>query len=228
MKPKKLVFDIESSPLRVRTWGLREQDAIWVEKDWELLSIAIKPIGGKAQFFGRNNYSEEELVKMMWQYFDEYDVLIGHNIKKFDIKKMNAKFIEYNLLPPSPYAVEDTLQMFRSVASFSSNRLGDLAEKLGVTKKKETGGYKLWKDCENMEQIDEKAWKKMEIYNKGDCITNEKIYFRILPWAKSPVLHFGRDCPYCGGKSQSRGPAMKPNHHRYQCKSCYKWFQRKV
>jgi DNA polymerase elongation subunit (family B) len=232
LKPKELVFDIETSPLRIRTWGLREQDAIWVEEDWQLLSIAVKPKGGKTLFFGRNKYSERQLAKIIWRYFDEYDVLIGHNIKKFDIKKLNAKFIEYGLTPPKPYQVEDTLQMFRSVAAFSSNRLGFLAEKLLRRSKEDTGGHKLWKDCESRDpKIREKAFRQMEKYNKQDVDLNDELHDLIKPWVKtSPKLYFDKGrCSYCGSwELQSRGPAHKPNYQRVWCKPCRKWDTRKI
>jgi hypothetical protein len=145
---------------------------------------------------------DERIVKTMWQFLDKADICIGHNAKRFDVRKLNARFIYYNMPPPSPYKVIDTLTVMREVALFSSNKQDELCKKMGLSQKLEHEGYNLWIRCFN---ADEEALKIMEAYNRQDIMGCEELYVRIRPWIKSHpnmglfVEGDGYICPNCGG-----------------------------
>ncbi len=106
---------------------------------------------------------------------------------------------------------------------FSSNKLNDLGEYLGVGKKVDTGGFKLWLGCMNGEK---KSWLLMEKYNIQDVNLLEAVYQKLIPWAdNTPLMKDGLVCNKCGGEVQFRGAYITRTHigKRYQCKKCGSW-----
>lgn len=232
IKPKILLFDIENSPNIIAAWGIWEQNAVWTEKEWQMLSFAYKWLGDKSitvkalPDYG-NSKSDRQLVRDLWKLFDEADIIVAHNGDKFDIRKANARFIVHGLPPPSPYRTIDTLKVARSRAAFNSNRLDDLAKILGIGMKESTGGAQLWRDCMDG---NEEAWAKMKKYNKHDVKLLEAVYLELRPWMKTHpnmgVTCEGTVCPYCASTRIQRrgyGYSQSGSHQRFMCSDCAAW-----
>ena len=240
---KVLVMDIEISPLITYTWGIYDVNAIEVIEDWQILCFAYKWLDDKKTYVvsqddfkgykpGVNN--DFMVVAKLWALFNEADVVIAHNGDKFDIKKVNARFMAHGLTPPAPYKTIDTLKVARKYASFTSNKLDDLGVKLGVGRKESTGGFETWKGCV---AGDKKAWDKMRKYNKQDVVLLENVYYRLRPWIQNHpainVINGDRfSCPKCGaGPLQKRGTnhiTKTGRYQRYQCQSCGGWSQERT
>jgi len=230
---KILFFDLETSPIASFNWGIYEQNAIGIIEDWYLLCFAYKWQGKGVRVLGLKNgrKSEKELVTELWKLFNEADVVIAHNAKKFDVKKSNAKFLEYGLKPPSPYKVVDTLQIARTKFANTSNKLDDLGALLGVGRKVKHPGFEMWKGYMNQEP---KWIKLMHRYNKQDVVLLEKVYDKLLPWIdKHPNYQWQLKekgelcCPNCGSKKyNNRGTEMRLNYiiERKSCNECGKNF----
>lgn len=229
-KPKILLYDIETQPILGYTWGLWEQNVIKVVEPWKMLCFAYKFLGEKKIHVVslRQVKNEKELIEKLWKIFDESDIIIGHNSMAFDDKKSNAKFIEYNFPPPSPYKTIDTLKVARRYFKMDSNKLDSIGEYLGVGRKVKTGGFDLWDGCM---KGDEKSFKLMERYNKGDVDLLEKVYLKLRPWMTThPNLNTfdGKleSCPICQSSHlQKRGFAITTTakKQRFQCKDCHGW-----
>ena len=232
---KTLLLDIECTPNLSYTWGKYEQDVIEFAKEWYLLSFSVKWLGSSkvevftlADFaeFDRSKDSDKELCKKLWKYLDEADLICGHNLDKFDARKINARFAVNGLTPPAPYKTIDTLKIAKKHFAFNSNKLNDLGITLGLGKKAETGGFQLWKDCM---AGDKKAFKKMAEYNKQDVVLLEKVYLKIRPWASthpSVLTDSAHKCLMCGSTDvQYRGYNFSKmgKSKRWQCNSCGGW-----
>jgi uncharacterized protein YprB with RNaseH-like and TPR domain len=173
---------------------------------------------------------ESILIGILWNLFDQADIIIAHNGDKFDIKKSTAKFIEYNLSPPSTYKTVDTLKVARRYFKFNSNRLNDLGEHLKLGKKVKTGGFDLWLGCMAGK---EESWRLMEKYNKQDVILLEKVYLKLRPFMTNhPNMNVYNEtthnCPICSSnKMQKRGYAhtRTTKYQRWQCLKCFGWSQ---
>lgn len=236
-KARILLFDIETAPLLSWVWGLYEQNVVWTERNWYMLCFSYKWLGEKKTYvkslpmyrtYKKDRFNDTELVKDLWDLFNEADMIIGHNASTFDIKKANTRFIENDLLPPSTYQVVDTLKVARRYFGFSSNKLNDLGTYLKLGNKVETGGYKLWRRCiEN----DSTAWRTMEKYNKQDVDLLEKVYLKLRPWVENhPNLNIINEsfasCPSCNSpKIQKRGVRSTRTsiYQRFQCIDCGAW-----
>lgn len=236
-KIRTFAFDIETMPKVTRTWGKWEQNTIWDERKSYMWSFSGKWLGEKKIFhfklpdfrlYKKEKHNDRELVKKLWEFFDEADIIIAHNGNAFDLKKARTAFLDHRLPPPQPYKQIDTKLIAKRYFNFESNSLKDLAEFLGIDKKMETGGFELWRGCENGNK---KAWKTMEMYNNQDVKVLEQLYLTMLPYMDNhPNIGLLRGdleaCPNCGSfKIQKRGffYTRASKSQRIQCMDCGAW-----
>lgn len=237
--PRVLLFDIETSPNIAYIWGKYEQDALGdFVKERQIISVAWKWLGQKEVHalslpmypeYKKDRDNNERLVLAIHALFSEADVLIGHNVREFDIRFANAEFLAHGLKPPPPYKSVDTLLIARSKFRFNSNKLGDLGKRLGLGEKVTTGGFGLWAGCL---RGDRKSWDKMVEYNKQDVVLLEKVYLKLRPWATTHPnmneIDQSLRCPSCRSVSvQRRGWSTSSAGRvpRMQCTDCGKWFR---
>lgn len=237
VKPKILFYDIETTPLLSYTWGLWEQNVIEVKEEWHILSFAYKFDGDKEvkvvslpNFPGyhKNKSNDRQIVKKLWQLFNESDIVVGHNSDEFDNKKVQARFLKHGLPPPRPFKTVDTKKIAKRYFKFDSNKLDNLGKYLRLGEKLKTGGFELWLGCM---KGDMNAWKTMCEYNKQDVVLLEKVYKTMLPYIQNhpnmnTYLGTSLNCPNCGKLAlQKRGLShtRTTTCQRYQCTGCGAW-----
>lgn len=239
-RAKVLLLDIETAPLIAYCWGLWDQTVglNQIQSDWYVLSWSAKWLGEpktKIMYMDQRDKpdieDDKEILTHMWNLLDEADVVIGHNLRRFDIKKLNTRFLLHGMKPPSSYRTEDTLTMAKSKFSFTSNKLAYLTDKLCVKYKKlshgKFAGFSLWKQCL---ANNEKAWKEMELYNKYDVLSLEELYMILAPWSSKINFNvYTQDSSetvcVCGSTDYSlNGYAYTSagKYQRYRCTSCGK------
>lgn len=228
---KTYVFDIETAPNLAWVWGTWQQNIHSIQRiqEWSILSWAGKWYGTKKiDYYGADKHTEKELMQLLWEKLDEADVIVGHNMNRFDRKKVNTKFLEYGLQPPSPYKVVDTLTIAKRQFSFSSNKMADIAKRLGISQKMENSGFQLWLDCMDGKA---KAWREMKKYNRQDIVVTEAMYDKLKAWNPTPPNANSFDdsgeckCTVCSSKKLVkqgfyRTPTGKWQY--YKCKDCGK------
>jgi len=229
-----ILFDIETTALVSRTWGIFDQNIIKVVEEWKILCFSYKKLGEKKVYVeSLRNQDEKSLVKKLHTVLNSADIVIGHNQDRFDIRKSNAKFIEYGLPPTPDYHKIDTLKVARKYFAFTSNRLNDLGQFLGVGEKVKHPGFEMWEGCERGEK---KWWDLMTKYNKNDVVLLEQVYYKLFPWIRNhpsvTVLdNKEHSCPSCGSdKLQKRGYGFTRigKYQRYQCNNCHAWSKGKT
>lgn len=201
---KILLFDIETAPIIAYVWSIWEQNVglNQIKADWHILSWAAKWFGEKKILYKdqrsiKNIEDDKKLLGQIWKLLDEADVVVTQNGKKFDVKKLNARFIYHGFKPPSPFKHIDTLVLAKKHFGFTSNKLEYLANTLKTKTKKlsrrEFDGFDLWKECL---AGNKKAWREMEKYNKADVLALEQVYEKLIPWDSSinfNVFHDGQE-----------------------------------
>lgn len=231
-----LFLDVEMFPNLAYVWGKYEQDALGFLRERSLSCFGWNWLGEDAihvrslrhfKTYKRDKFDNRELTKVLHAQVSKADIIIGHNIKRFDDQEANTAFILNGLKPPPPHKLIDTLETLRLKFRFNSNRLGDACQLLGLPAKKDTGGFKLWLGCM---AGDPAAWDKMEDYNRGDIVSLKALYFKERPWMTNhPDMNAksgGRNCPKCQGKRlQQRGMRMTAHGRapRFQCQECGGW-----
>lgn len=163
----------------------------------------------------------------VWEWIDQADILVGHNVDRFDLRMLRSGWIEQGYAPPSPVKIVDTLKVARSELGMESNTLDSLCQRLGV--KTKTDKYDPAVARAAVEG-DEKAQKKLRAYNIGDIAASTALYDRLRPWIKNhPHLSMlnGEEwgCPNCGETNISNHPtgdafANVQKYRAYQCPKC--------
>lgn len=237
--PVIFTLDIETAPLSVYCWELWKQDIglNQIVTDWSILSFAAKELGSREVIYcdnraaidPRNDYA---LLRDLWQVLDEADIIIAQNGRKFDLKKINARFALLGFDPPSPVRVIDTVLEARKKFGFTSNKLEWLSTHLTKAKKsqhKKFPGFELWKECLAGNTA---AWDEMRKYNIRDVVATEQLYLKLRPWIdKHPnvaaySLADVEACPKCGsGDLQHRGSTITNlgMYRRIRCNACHGW-----
>lgn len=237
MTKKVLIFDVESAPNLVWCWGAWKQNISskqFVEKSY-IMSFAAKWLGSDDIIYVENRHNNDyQLVSQLYDLFDQCDVAVAHNGRKFDVPKVMGRGLVHGLKPPSPFHQVDTLLVARKKFGFVSNRLGDLCEELGLAQKdehKNFAGFDLWVQC--LKQNDA-AWEEMKKYNIQDIIALEDLYLRMLPYIDN-IPNLGTSecsCPSCGShKVQRRGTYTTKaglNYQRFVCNDCGSWSRHKT
>lgn len=207
---KVLILDIETAPIRAYVWGIWNQNVSLnqIQSDWFCLTWAAKWLFEDKVYSGKLTPKEvlkqddKRIIKGVWELLNEADIVIAHNGDKFDLPKLNARFIINDLHPPLPYQSIDTLKHIRRQFGFTSNKLDYVNKLLNLERKTDTGGFELWERCMLGEQA---ALDEMEGYNINDVRILEETYLHIRPWIK-PHPNMGlfildenqHRCPSCG------------------------------
>ena len=241
---KILLFDIETSPILAYVWDIWDQNIALnqIVEDWSVLSWSAKWLGDppsktmyEDQRNAKNVRDDRKLLKRIWELLDEADVVITQNGRRFDSKKLNARFIQNGMQPPSSYRHIDTLVISKKVFAFTSNKLeylsNNLATRFKKLKTKQFPGFLLWSECLKKNKA---AFKEMEAYNQMDVLALEEVYMRLAPWDNSVnLMVLNEDDIVCScGSIDFRHKGYKYTNSgkflRVKCKSCGKEYTSKA
>lgn len=243
-KPIITLFDVETAPILSDVWSLWNNNVSLnqIRQDWFMLSWAAKELGSDLiqsdkltnyKLFSTEPENDIEIIRSLWEVLDKSDIIIGHNLKKFDNKKFKARCLAHGLKEPSSYRMIDTLEIAKTSFALTSNKLDYLATLLGLPNKVSHEGHTLWVKC--MAGVVE-AWDTMMEYNEYDVVLLEDVYMKIRHWfANHPnVAVFYNDdlerCNVCGSDDLiETGNTVKTNLAEYEeirCNCCSKLSRR--
>lgn len=241
--PKVLLLDIETMPMIGFLWGIWDQNVglNQIKQDWHVASWAAKWLNEKKVMYQDQRNVEDitddaKLLKGIWKLLDQADIIITQNGKAFDIKKLNARFLEHGMQPPSSFKHIDTKQIAKKYFAFTSNRLEYMTDKFNTRykklKHKQFPGFEMWLECMKGNL---KAWKAMEKYNKYDVLSLEELYLKLIPWDNTIDFSLYTDklehvCT-CGSKDlKANGYAYTATgkFQRYKCNDCGRETRSKV
>ena len=233
--PKVLIFDIETSPMKAYVWN-RWHTNVYLEQtisEWFCIAWSAKwlysneVIGEVVTPIEALKEDDSRIMKKLYELISQADIIVAHNGDKFDIPKINSRFISLGLPPYKPVFSIDTLKVAKKQFGFSSNKLDALAEYFGIPHKLETS-FDLWKRCLNG---DVKSLQYMLEYNKMDVKILEEVYLRLRPWIKGhPNMAnvYNEDelnCSACGSDKLELLPnqyyyTSVGQYQLYRCKEC--------
>ena len=207
--PKILIFDIETSPMKAYVWKLWKTNVNLdhIINEWFCIAWSAKWLYS-TEVMGEVLTPEEikreddkRIISSLWDLINKADIVVAHNGNKFDIPRINARFIIHDLPPTKPYFSIDTCLIARRQFGFSSNKLDALAGYFNIPHKLDTD-FDLWKRCLGGDQ---EALNYMLEYNKKDVTILEEVYLRLRPWIKNHpnVGNLNDDrcaCAYCGSQ----------------------------
>lgn len=189
-KKSLLFIDIETAPLISHMWSLWQNGfgLNQLQEDWYILSFTAKWSDSEEIIYydqrnAENKEDDKKLLQKIWNLLDKADFVVGHNIRKFDTKKINARFILNGMTKPATFRQIDTLEMAKANFAFTSNKLEYLTDKLCTkykkSKHKKFHGHTLWSECL---KNNPEAWEEMREYNVMDVLSNQELFEILLPW----------------------------------------------
>lgn len=207
---KVLIFDLETAPLIAYTWGIWNQNirTDFIIRDWfvycwsakwlwddKVISMSLRPKEIKEA-------NDKRIIQGLWNLFDEADIIVAHNLDKFDEKRSKTRFLKHNLKLPSPYSKIDTLKVARKNFNITSNRLDYIGKEfLGIGGKMETPTG-LW---QAVDKCEDGAMKTMVDYCERDVTLLEDVYLHLRPYHRQhPNISL-----------------MEEDDGQLHCKSCY-------
>lgn len=241
--PRILCLDIETSPLLGYVWSMWQQNLglNQIKEEWAILSFCAKWLDDPKIIYEDNSKQRDKeddtrIVRKLWKLLDKADIVVAHNGKKFDVRKIQARFLLLGMPPPSPFKVVDTLLEARKHFAMTSAKLEFLTAKLCKTHKKQNhgkfAGFSLWRECLAGNQ---EAWAEMREYNIADVLSLEELYLILRPWMQGHpnVANYGDDetegahkCPNCGSTHVIRKGLRHTQvgqYTRYHCQGCGAW-----
>lgn len=233
---KILILDIETSPIQAWVWQRWKQNIgdHQVERDWFCLTWSAKWLCEDKVYAARLTAEEaikqddSRIIKAIWEFLNEANVVVAHNGSDFDIPSLNTRFVVHGMMPPLSYQIVDTLKHVRKTFRFLSNKLDNINNRLSIRRKKENEGFDLWKRCV---AGDVNALADMESYNIDDVLALEETYLVLRPWIK-PHPNVGlfildeqnSRCPTCGSTDlQDEGKMYYTSANafeQFRCKQC--------
>lgn len=240
-KPKILAFDIETAPVLAHVWSIWNQNVglNQIMDDWYMLSWSAQWLGedevmydalpNHKTTFEQDPTNDFNILCSLYALLNEADVIIAHNGRRFDVKKVKARLLKWGLRPLSSFRVIDTLDIAKREFALTSNRLDYLATYLELPNKVAHSGHSLWVKCM---QGNKEAWETMIKYNKYDVSLLIDVYYKIRAWdSKHPNLAIYYDdhrtrCMCCGSDAiEETGKMVTTNlsmFKEYECLDCGK------
>jgi len=229
---KVLILDIETAPINAYVWGIWNQNigTHQIQSDWFCLTWAAKWLFEDKVYSAKLKPKEvldqddKRIIEGIWKLVNEADIVIAHNGEKFDMPKLNSRFIINGLNPPLPYQQIDTLKHIRRQFGFTSNKLDYVNKLLNLERKKETN-FELWERCM---KGNANALSEMEAYNVQDVRILEETYLLIRAWIK-PHPNMGlfildekeHRCPNCGSNDlTAEGKMYYTSANAYELMRC--------
>ena len=232
------VYDIETSPNLVYSWGMWQQNIALnqIVETQDILCFAATKVGSKKIESHTAWDGYEKMVKRLHQIMDEADYLVGFNHVNYDNRHVKAAFVRAGLTPPSPYRDIDLMRTVKKNFKFQSNKLAHVCEQLGLDLKSDPGGFGTWRDIlEGEGAVRDRARARMVRYCRNDTKITAQLFDRLLPWIDGlnvPLSEAdtvdGSACTRCGSTSiQQRGWAYTTSYRyrRYRCNGCGGWMK---
>lgn len=238
-EPRILYLDIETSLMEAYTFYIGNKESIQpnqIKKQSKIICIAYKWSDQKQVniLSWDKNQDDSKMLKEFNEIAEEADFLCAHNGMGFDIKEIRGAIALRGLADSwCETPVIDTLQDYRRMFRFKSNRLNAIAQTLGLGQK-DPMCMQDWIDVNNKCP---KALKKMLKYCKKDVILLEKVHQRledyVVPTAKRRMKSgdyrpFMCDCgcrrfvKYGTYSYKKKGERDSTIYQKYMCKECNK------
>jgi len=208
------IFDVETLPMIVYTWSTFRP---FISPDMVIEETCFLSWAGKylndpvvySDILTPKEVAERDgfrITKTCWDFINNCDVLVGHNLERFDMKVVNTFFLKAGLPPLRPVQI-DTLKVARKNFKFSFNRMGHINKFLDIRTKIENEGFPFWRKCS---EGDEAALNRMKEYNEGDILALEELFYIIRPYITDGKFNYNlysdlveTVCPICGSKEFS-------------------------
>jgi len=237
MKPKVLIYDIETSPMQAWVWRIGSKinispDAIHRTSD--IICICYKWLGERETHsldWGLHKQDSAAMLQKFATLLAKADVVLAHNGDRFDVKHINTQRLLKGQKPLNWPTSEDTLKMLRQHFAFPSFKLDYLAKAL-TGSGKDKMELQDWIDI--VEEENAEKLEKMIKYCKKDVKKLEAVFRKTQPFltlrAHRGIIKHGdsQSCQSCGSFDLRKEGFRYTNagrYQRYRCRTCFLTFK---
>lgn len=181
---KVMVYDIETSRVKVDTWWTGKQyiNHKQLRSEPTIISIAWKWIGEDRVYsltWNKDHCDKDMLVKFLKEY-NRASMVIGQNNNSFDNKWIYTRAAKHNLHIDRFVKSFDIYRMAKRYFRLPSYSMAYMAKYFGLTLKQSHEGMHMWDMIEYGTDKEKKEYLgKMVTYNKGDIVTTEELYLTL-------------------------------------------------
>ena len=126
---------------------------------------------------------DSRITRKLWGLMNSAEIIAGHNVAGFDLKKINTVFMKHGLPALDKKQTIDTLKLARSCLSLESNKLDYVSQWLGFSGKDEITNEDWWA----AQGGHTATLKKIERYCVGDVVNGKNVLTKFLPLAHKPA-----------------------------------------
>lgn len=168
----------------------------------------------------------EAMLLAAWEVYDRAEIVVGHNVDRFDGRALQTGWLEMGLPMPSPVKTVDTLKVARKHFSMESNTLDAICRRLGIAHKTDKYDVQVAKAAVDGHVPSQ---RRIKAYNVGDIYASEALYDRLrgrIP--NHPHVTSGNaldviSCNQCNGRNLERNGiklAQQITYLLYRCQGC--------
>lgn len=167
----------------------------------------------------------EGMLKRTWEAVDQADIVVGHNVAGFDLKRLNTEWRDIGLIPPSPYKAVDTLKEVRKCFGDESKTLDALNRRLGIAAKTDRYDVEVARAALEGDRV---AQLQIQAYNEGDILASIALFDRLRGWLPNhphlgPLDETEMRCNQCNSTDIERNGtylAIQIRYIQYRCNTC--------
>ena len=228
-----LYLDIERTPDLSLHYGLKQNWMNWrnIVQEGTLISIQWAWNDRDVQTLcvsADDHRNDKALVEKAHELLNKADIVIGHNLDRYDLPQLVWRMLQQGLEPVSHYQTIDTLKEAKKLfkQASMSNSMANLCHKLGMPLKGKIT-QEQWNDFAlngGQEVLDE-----IDTYGAQDIVCNRDLYKLLRPWMKNhPHMRAfsGVDlvCRNCGSEELLRDgihvTRSGTRYKQYKCSCC--------
>jgi len=136
-----------------------------------------------SDYKGRTLLDDKKLAVSTRTELEGYDLIIGHNIRMFDIPFLNARLAKYDERPLNTHFVLDTMYFVGYQAMrIGSKKLDNVAKYFSLAEQKTDIDWETWQLAGTG---DKKALDQVVEHNKQDVLVLRELYPKLLPYVKN-------------------------------------------
>lgn len=173
-------------------------------------------------------------LEATWQAYNDADIVVGHNLRSFDTKKLKGEWWLARMPKPRPWRTVDTLTVLRAEMGLESNTLDAVCRRYGIQAKTDRYSVEMARAaCDG----NRAAQRKITAYNKGDITATEGLYEALRGWDQTHP-HLGlydddeRACYACGSTNLTADTRTAKTaltaYTLYSCDDCGAWSRANV